>query len=407
MPVSKKRKSKKSVKQRAYAIKRAKELDAGITTAEVNRLRRIRLAAPSASALVAELTTVAETSHGSALQDELCKRLGAILSEGEGRPLDQFFRASDFAVALVDAAAGPLRSGDADAAAWRVLDASVQILPGELLEAADDQLPDVENLLADPERRSAPEPLSLAGQAQWTRDRYGSRFAVTAPFETPGSPPRWYLWDVDACTFVPVTVFSGFFGSPEEALAAWQSGVGSVAAGDARWTDIDDALLLNDILPREEGHMALGGETADQFAEYYRCRRLAEELLDPARKVPAVVDRPANPEPSEFAARYGERDVTELAEALAELWGGITPSLFRTCSPHRVAYVALAAHDEFGPDFAAEVLELLPDWVTWIAECSGLGPDLTARSLAYATGKPHPDLGSIPRDMDTQAVVVE
>jgi hypothetical protein len=49
----------------------------------------------------------------------------------------------------------------------------------------------------------------VTGNVRWAQDRYGSRFAVIAPF-TAG----WYLWDVDACTFRAFTVHSGYYDSP-------------------------------------------------------------------------------------------------------------------------------------------------------------------------------------------------
>ena len=145
-------------------------------------------------------------------------------------PVAQYVGPEHFAVALVEAAvAAPLSA----------LAAVLAITPRQLVESA----------------RGLPSPAEAPtsdGPVRWARDRYGSRFAVLAPF---GS--RWYLWDIDACTYRPITVRSGFHGSPEEALASSQADVGDFAAGPAEWTEVDDGGLLEDLLPRVEGLMAV------------------------------------------------------------------------------------------------------------------------------------------------------
>jgi len=62
----------------------------------------------------------------------------------------------------------------------------------------------------------------VTGPVLWTRDRYGSRFAVTAPSTTTGQPMRWYLWDIDACGHETFTVHSGFYPTSDAALHDWQ-----------------------------------------------------------------------------------------------------------------------------------------------------------------------------------------
>ncbi|MBM2621067.1 hypothetical protein JIG36_36760 [Actinoplanes sp. LDG1-06] len=418
MPVSRKRKSKKTANQHQLLAKKAREARAerdALAEAQRSRVRRAALAGPSAAELVAGLTMYAADHQGPELEDELCARLGPLLHEWGQREYPQYVGPDDFAVALVRAARAGVEQVLADgadpAAAWRALDAALDILPGVQLAEVDELLPQLRELPGGAEPPAQPEATALAGEVQWARDVYGSRFAVTAPFAAPGNPPRSYLWDIDACTLSPITVRSGYFDSPEEALAAWRADVGELAAGDARWSEVDDASLLEEILPRADSLPVLGGETADQLAEYYRCRLLAEELLDAS---PASGRRPESIEPSVFAQWYREsasgpvpEDLDELADALAESWGCAVPALDHCCSPHRVACFALIAELEFGAEYGRRVLALLPSWVTWLAGRTGLSAELTARALAYASGEPHPDLGSDARHLDYQAIVAE
>ena len=57
---------------------------------------------------------------------------------------------------------------------------------------------------------TAPTGPDVTGPVLWTSDRYGSRFAVTAPITTAEDPVRWYLWDIDVCGHEALTVHSGY-----------------------------------------------------------------------------------------------------------------------------------------------------------------------------------------------------
>ncbi|MBU2668284.1 hypothetical protein KOI35_32710 [Actinoplanes bogorensis] len=421
MPVSRKRKSKKTANQHQLLARKARQdrqVQNVLAEAERGRVRRAALAGPSAGALIAELTAYGRESGGPALEDEFCARLGPLLREWDQRPRNEYAGPGDFALALVRAArAGverSLRSGEDPLAVWRVLDMIIEILPAASLEEVSELLPDLNEWPGDVEPPELPVPASLIGRVSWARDRYGSRFAVTAGFAASGGPVRWYLWDIDACTMSPLTVRSGYYDSPEQALAAWQSGAGLTSTGDARWTEVDDRSLLEDLMPGADNLSILGGESADQFAEFYRSRRLAEVVLDVGMKSKPRPSRSAQPGPAEFAQWHRERatgpvpeDLDEVADALADVWGCEVPALYQCCSPHRVAFVATTAGAEFGADYAPRVIELLPSWVAWLADRSGLAEDLTARALVYASGRPHPALGTDERTLDYQAIVIE
>lgn len=85
--------------------------------------------------------------------------------------------------------------------------------------------------------------------------------------------------------------------------------------------------------------------------------------------------------------------LTEWAEELAESWPFESPpELYHTCSPHRVAQNVAHLRDYFQDGFAAELVQLLPDWVAWLATRAGTAPELVERCRPYALGKPHSEV---------------
>jgi hypothetical protein len=379
VPVSRKRKKTQKSAAAARAGRR-REHTGQVRLTESLRLlgagseqgwvRRIALARPHAEELAGWLMDSPRT--GTALEDELCAALGPLLSRLADLPADAYVGPDHLVAALTDVLGDRAESSDAAA---RVLTAVTNILPAPLRERTG-------LTVAGPE---------VHGEVRWTRDRYGSRFAVVAPFATPEGPVRWYLWDIDACGLLPLPVHAGFYASPEEALAAWQVGVGAFAAGGTSWRPIDDSHLLADLLPKPEELGPLGGESAEQHAEYHRCRRLAEVVLE----LPSVFspDGPrAVPDdgPERFAAWWREHEdgpepanLDALAEVLFDAWPSIVPGLFGTCSPHRVEWVSGQVRDEFR-DGADEILALLPAWVNWLAERGGTPAELRDRALSRA-----------------------
>jgi hypothetical protein len=334
---------------------------------EQGRVMRTELARPHAAELADLL--VASPRTATALEDELCANLGVLLARLGDLPPDGGYVGPDH---LAAALADDLAARDGEAAA-RVLAALAATLPEPMRERAG---------LRAPER-------TVAGEVLWTRDRYGSRIAVIAPFGTPEGPIRWYLWDIDACDFAPMPVHAAFYASPEEALAAWQLGVGAVAAGGTSWRRIDDSRLLEDLLPNPQEIAAMGGESAEQLAEYHRCRSLAESVLEQPPVITLKARETAlDAGPAAFAAWWRKRadrpepeGLDGLIEDLFEAWPVIAPDLFDTCSPHRVEATAGRIRSEY-PGDQAVLFALLTDWVTWLAERSGLPADLLDRSLA-------------------------
>jgi hypothetical protein len=252
---------------------------------------------------------------------------------------------------------------------------------------------------------TTPDGPTVTGQVLWTRDAYGSRFGVTMAFSTPNEPDRWYLWDIDACGHQAFTVHSGYYSTSEQALAAWQAGVGCLAAGETAFAPVDDPSLLADLMPAEEGFLRAGGESAEQFAEYHRSRRLAEaaiKAVEPSHPAQRA-DLDAATAATQFTAWLRAHrvdppqpdDLEELVTELADSWCMDSPAaLYHTCSPHRVALTVLHLRNYYEDDFAAQLVALLPDWTSWLAARNGTVPQLAERCRPYALGEPHVEVGS-------------
>jgi hypothetical protein len=383
---------------------------------------RASRAAALAEDLVAGLVRDLADEPDMIVEDALCKRLGTVLGEADQVPPDESPRPNQVAEELIAAAAAAVTTalahpaGQADAwhAPWRVLTVVADILHHPLDEAATDAIARVRDAAGGGVLPDVPPGPVVSGPVLWTRDRYGSRFAVAAPIGTEGRPVRWYLWDVDACGHQVFTVHSGFYPTPEAALADWQAAVGQIAAAGTDLAPVDDPWLLGELMPAEEGFLRAGGESVEQFAEYFRSKRLGEVVLW------AVSWREARPErdvdaataATEFAAWLRSRDadqqeseeLDEMAAELADSWciNGVG-AVYATCSPHRVALCVLHLRNYYVGEVADRLVALLPEWTRWLAERNATPPELADRCLPYAHGEPHPQLG---RD-DNFARVIE
>ncbi|HZN17952.1 MAG TPA: hypothetical protein VFB84_07155 [Micromonosporaceae bacterium] len=383
-------------------------------------MRRSSLAAESSGPLVAGLVELAPDRTDPDLEDELCRRLGACLGKLADGPFEDRVDPSSFAEAALAAAAAAVRAAldepaaepDGWRAAWRVLTAAAGIVPfphSRLAAEMVEELRDLPGGHALPEMPAGP---AATSQVLWARDAYGSRFGVTAAFAAPDGPDRWYLWDIDACGYQPVTVHSAYYPTAEQAMAAWVAGVGRRASGEAAFVPVDDPSLLAELMPADEGFLPSGGANADQLAEYHRGMRLAEvavAAVEPHRAAAQRADLDAATAVKEFTAWLREHradrrapsgypepaDLEDLVEELADSWCFGEPAAIRhTCSPHRVAFTVLHLLNYYQDDFAAKLIALLPDWTSWLAMRNGTAPELAERCQPYALGEPHADVGS-------------
>lgn len=371
--------------------------------------RRASRAAEAATDLVAELVAVVANQPDMIVEDAVCLRLGTLLGEAGRAAVDDRLGPSHLAPALVAAAVAAVEATTGEAAAWRapwrVLTAVAGILPYPDSEAAVDAIARLRESVGRRVLPAAPPGPAVTGPVLWTRDRYGSRFAVAAPITTVDQPVRWYLWDIDACGHNAFTVHSGFYPTPDVALTAWQAGVGQIAAAGTELAPVDDPRLLAELMPAEEGPLRPGGESVAQFAEYYRSRRLGEVVRQAMRprgtRPGGGLDAPTAA--AEFTAWLRSRDadrpelpedLDELAAELADSWCfNDIDAVFATCSPHRVALCVLHVRNYYLDEFADQLMTLLPEWIRWLAARNATPPELVDRCVPYAQGQPHPQVG--------------
>jgi hypothetical protein len=423
VPVSRKRKKKSGKSGRSRGPARMDQRGSGADLSEQDRreladawqglaayrdqinARRASRAAEAATDLVADLVAVVASQPDMIVEDAVCLRLGALLGEAAQAPVDDRLGPHDLADAIVAAAVAAVEAttGEADAwrAPWRVLSAVARILPYPDSEAAVDAIARLRDAAGGRVLPAAPPGPVMTGPVLWTRDRYGSRFAVAAPITTVDQPVRWYLWDIDACGHQAFTVHSAFYPTPDAALAAWQAGVGQIAAAGTELAPVDDPWLLAELLPTEEGLLRSGGESVEQFAEYHRSKRLGEAVKQAMRPrgtqpgggldaATAAVEFTAWLRARDADQQELPKDVGELATELADSWClNHIDAVFATCSPHRVALCVLHVRSYYLDKFADQLVALLPEWTRWLAARNANPPELADRCVPYAQGQPH------------------
>ena len=264
---------------------------------QVHRQRESR-AATMATDLVADLARAVVDQPDIVASDAVCERLGALLAGDAGSPLDVRVSPDDLAEATLAAADASVvaaltattEQADAWRGPWRVLTALPAVLPYPFPDAVDATITRLRALPTGRVLPTVPKGPQMTGPALWTSDRYGSRFAVTAPIMTAEEPVRWYLWDIDACGHEALTVHSGYYPSCAAAFTSWQTAVGQTASAGTVLAPVDNPRLLADLLPAEMGFLRPGGENVEQFTEYHRSKRrgLPHVLPAPGRPVRAA-----------------------------------------------------------------------------------------------------------------------
>jgi hypothetical protein len=373
-------------------------------------VHRTALAADSAGTVVDALITAAPGRSDDELEDDFCRRYGAAMTQYEGGALEDMVNPEDFVRAMLSVLDERLHeaeeSGGDVAMVQRLLAIVVGVLPLPLSESARDL---VAEHLGDAAAQRATQGRAVTGPALWARDVYGGRWAVVAPVASADGTDRWYLWDVDTCGYEVVTVHSGFHPSAEAALAGWQDAVGTAAAG-ATLTPADDAETLSSLLPGEVEGVRIGGEDQAQHVEFLRSRRLGRTIREAAgrasgrafgrtstrltadtakeRFAQRLLQLGHHDRPAGAGSDEGPAGASELATEMAESWPPRDhPALYPLCSPHKVAAAVLHLRDFYKDDYAAELVAVLPEWIRFLAEHTGMTADLTERCLAHASGE--------------------
>jgi hypothetical protein len=250
----------------------------------------------------------------------------------------------------------------------------------------------------------------MPGEALVARDTYGSRFLLAVPFgyeETPDTVnDHWYAWDIDTC-WLTTMVGAGAFGSAEAALADWRAAVGATASRaefSRCGTDLAHWLLGPALRTGPFGEMFQGGEPRELILEYFRSRRraqlvvdllpddggLAEPVIAPEIETSPFIDwyvelHSDAPKPGKF-----RKVAAATVEMLLGEWGPREHPDERSvyaCSPHRIEILGKLVRDDFLPDEGNAVLQMLPDWVQWCIDQTGLADDAANRALKAASAE--------------------
>jgi hypothetical protein len=162
------------------------------------------------------------------------------------------------------------------------------------------------------------------------------------------------------------------------------------------------------------GEILTGGEHRELFREYFRSRRRGQLVLSSlpgdGRETALVFAAEIDTAPfvDWYAGQHADapksgkfrKQAAETAGFLLDAWGPREHPAEETvysCSPHGVEMLGRLIRDDYLPKEGNDVVALLPDWVQWCADRTGLPAALAAPALeaaraeaAKSSQKPHP-----------------
>ncbi len=258
--------------------------------------------------------------------------------------------------------------------------------------------------------------ITATGEVWEMHDVYGTRFGVIAGFRYPGGIDlSVFLFDIDACEIVRLAS-AGVFDDLDQAAAAWREFAGE-AALNAQPSRVETADRLYCLAHLELEEQLLGGsESRTVLDSWFRANRRHIDLADALRRrsmpLPEAKslyhDLDTARMAEQFAAwhlrRHGGTPDPEAAEVLAEIWlEGALPGTRHAASPHR----ARSRLDQLNEDFVDDPVVtgakvLLPEWVRWHGEESGLPENFIGQSVAVASGE-HQLSGGFAAETDPSA----
>lgn len=311
---------------------------------------------------------------------------------------------------LIDSAAfrivdDPGPSDPAWAAYWRLLYGLSSILAPGSLSVVLEALARVRKALptgaiaGQPQWLTVLPKINATGEVWEMHDAYGTRYGVIAGFRYPGaSDDHMFLFDVDACGPI-VLAGAGVFDDLEAAAAAWRAPLGDAAAGvTPSPVDRAERLLCLAYMDRGDEDLLIGSEPRIVLDNFFRAGRRLDDLAKVLRKKRMPLpetrslfdDIDIEPAAEEFTGWYEQRHGlapdAEAVEAIAEEWlEGALPGTWQAASPHRARYQLVLISDWLPDPVTQLAKDLLPEWVRWNAERSGLPEHLAERAVAAAT----------------------
>jgi hypothetical protein len=305
---------------------------------------------------------------------------------------------------LVDATVERFEQGDEpgwEASVWLLhgLAAQGADLPADLLHRARNAVRDRPGGL--PEWVAGVPRIHATGEVRRLRDIYGTRFGVIAEYVFPGDASSgWYLWDIDGSGFV-VLADAGVYDDAEQAADAWRARVGDA---DPTVAVIDDPADLRCLVELDAGdEISIRGDEPRRVMDNWfradaRIGDLARTLRNQGRPLPARVSLYHDVDVTVLTGPFADWHVRtlggppdpEVVEALAAEWmEGALPETWFSASPARIRFQRELIDDWIPDDrVTCGVIALLPEWVRWLGERSGLPADLMQPLLDAARETP-------------------
>lgn len=359
---------------------------------------------PSITQILADTGPLIDAAGPRELEQASAELVGATLHRAIGEHTAGF-ALLDWLAALIDAAG---KADRGSAGPRYLLHGITALAPHRLARAAATQLGRLGGpRTGDPEWLAATGSVTPTGEVHLLADGYHTRFAVLVCCHRPGrdSGNEVFLLDVDACTPIIRPFDAGPYDSQDDAAQAWRDTVGPSATG-AEPDDADPAQLA-EILPFPTDDPGVVGDESRRLMDNYfrimrRCDDLRSTLADAGTPLPTDTewrrglyhDAPVDPYLDAFTAWYTSRHGTapdgQAARWLVEEWTHGTIAQTRlACPPHRTANVRERIALEWDDDPTTKAaLALIPAWVRWCADQTGLTPNLTERAYAAATDPP-------------------
>jgi hypothetical protein len=346
-----------------------------------------------------------EEATATLLGAELHRVIGA---EDHGMWFDWWF--GELAEAAAAQARDGARAGGAWQEPWRMLHGLVSIGPPALSSIAKTAIGLASEAVRDAQRDDAARQqptwlwklpmIAATGEVWRMRDVCGSRLAMIAGFHYPGgTDPSVFLFDIDACGSI-ILAAPGAYDDVSQAADAWRAIVGDAASG-ARPAAVESADDLSWVGYLDHvNEIVIGREPRAVTDNWFRARRRVGDLVNalgkrgmpPPETRSLYHDIDAEPMAEEFTRWHLERhDAAPDEDAvleLAEEWlAGALPGTEFTASPHRVDFKAEIIADWADDEVTLATRALLPEWVRWLGERSGLPEPFAARSMAVAAGE--------------------
>ncbi|GAB3705131.1 hypothetical protein GCM10027598_05950 [Amycolatopsis oliviviridis] len=231
----------------------------------------------------------------------------------------------------------------------------------------------------------------VTGDVWEIQDVYGTRLGVLATFGYPGgAAPTVYLFEIDI-SWIPRLGGGAVYDSLDQAVEAWRQRFGEQAAP----VPVTDPRRLEGLVNRSLD--IIGDESRATLDNWYRAERryldLDTALKNRGLRLPpsshyldfdtAVMTGPFN---AWHLETFGNEPDDLVVEDLAAEWmEGIVPATWFAVSPDRLEHIGALIGDWPDDTVRPAAQALLPKWVRWLGERSGLPSPLVEAMVTQTT----------------------